>query len=172
MQLYRLVCLQGSRLDDQRCAPPSAAKGPTVPDEDFFSLILRSQAKRMDEQRVHLPSTLKGPDTSWRNRPVLYSSTLGVIFVCWKNIHAFLQKTAISSFVPFLIVFCINSSSITLMTSSYGLPAAFSSVWDTDYRISLLTASSLWTLIGFFFLSRYSHCWCVGSTTVSIQCKT
>lgn len=45
---------QGSRLDDQRCAPPAATKGPTVPDEDFFSLILRSQAKRMDEQRVLL----------------------------------------------------------------------------------------------------------------------
>ncbi|XP_064928499.1 G-protein-signaling modulator 2 isoform X5 [Columba livia] len=59
-----LIKCQGSRLDDQRCAPPSAAKGPTVPDEDFFSLILRSQAKRMDEQRVHLPSTIKGPDTS------------------------------------------------------------------------------------------------------------
>ncbi|XP_065513953.1 G-protein-signaling modulator 2 isoform X3 [Caloenas nicobarica] len=59
-----LIKCQGSRLDDQRCAPPSAAKGPTVPDEDFFSLILRSQAKRMDEQRVHLPSTIKGPNTS------------------------------------------------------------------------------------------------------------
>ncbi|XP_071666434.1 G-protein-signaling modulator 2 isoform X4 [Patagioenas fasciata] len=59
-----LIKCQGSRLDDQRCAPPSAAKGPTVPDEDFFSLILRSQAKRMDEQRVQLPSTIKGPNTS------------------------------------------------------------------------------------------------------------
>ncbi|KAI7809491.1 G-protein-signaling modulator 2 [Triplophysa rosa] len=53
-----LVKCQGSRLDDQRCAPPppSSARGPTVPDEDFFSLIMRSQAKRMDEQRVTLPS--------------------------------------------------------------------------------------------------------------------
>ncbi|XP_005050539.1 PREDICTED: G-protein-signaling modulator 2 isoform X2 [Ficedula albicollis] len=59
-----LVKCQGSRLDDQRCAPPGAAKGPTVPDEDFFSLILRSQAKRMDEQRVHLPSAIKGPNSS------------------------------------------------------------------------------------------------------------
>lgn len=59
-----LIKCQGSRLDDQRCAPPSSAKGPTVPDEDFFSLILRSQAKRMDEQRVHLPSTMKGPNSS------------------------------------------------------------------------------------------------------------
>ncbi|KAM7046567.1 G-protein-signaling modulator 2 isoform 2-T2 [Acridotheres tristis] len=59
-----LIKCQGSRLDDQRCAPPGAAKGPTVPDEDFFSLILRSQAKRMDEQRVHLPSAIKGPSSS------------------------------------------------------------------------------------------------------------
>nr|XP_027319472.1 G-protein-signaling modulator 2 isoform X3 [Anas platyrhynchos] len=59
-----LIKCQGSRLDDQRCAPPSSAKGPTVPDEDFFSLILRSQAKRMDEQRVHLPSAIKGPSSS------------------------------------------------------------------------------------------------------------
>ncbi|XP_031711241.1 G-protein-signaling modulator 2 isoform X1 [Anarrhichthys ocellatus] len=51
-----LVKCQGSRLDDQRCAPPPPpARGPTVPDEDFFSLIMRSQAKRMDEQRVTLP---------------------------------------------------------------------------------------------------------------------
>ncbi|XP_074688793.1 G-protein-signaling modulator 2 isoform X4 [Strix aluco] len=59
-----LIKCQGSRLDDQRCAPPGSAKGPTVPDEDFFSLILRSQAKRMDEQRVHLPSSIKGPNPS------------------------------------------------------------------------------------------------------------
>ncbi|XP_034040018.1 G-protein-signaling modulator 2 isoform X1 [Thalassophryne amazonica] len=53
-----LVKCQGSRLDDQRCAPPPpSARGPTIPDEDFFSLIMRSQAKRMDEQRVTLPST-------------------------------------------------------------------------------------------------------------------
>ncbi|CAL8281618.1 unnamed protein product [Lota lota] len=56
-----LVKCQGSRLDDQRCAPPPPpARGPTVPDEDFFSLIMRSQAKRMDEQRVTLPSGAAG----------------------------------------------------------------------------------------------------------------
>ncbi|XP_015211008.1 G-protein-signaling modulator 2 isoform X2 [Lepisosteus oculatus] len=60
-----LVKCQGSRLDDQRCAPPPpAAKGPTVPDEDFFSLIMRSQAKRMDEQRVTLPSSTKRPSSN------------------------------------------------------------------------------------------------------------
>ncbi|XP_051515536.1 G-protein-signaling modulator 2-like isoform X2 [Myxocyprinus asiaticus] len=52
-----LIKCQGSRLDDQRCAPPPPpTRGPTVPDEDLFSLILRSQAKRIDEQRVILPS--------------------------------------------------------------------------------------------------------------------
>ncbi|XP_053325758.1 G-protein-signaling modulator 2 isoform X2 [Spea bombifrons] len=60
-----LVKCQGSRLDDQRCAPPPPPqKGPTVPDEDFFSLILRSQAKRMDEQRVALSAHLKRPNSS------------------------------------------------------------------------------------------------------------
>ncbi|XP_044158355.1 G-protein-signaling modulator 2-like [Bufo gargarizans] len=60
-----LVKCQGSRLDDQRCAPPPPPKkGPTVPDEDFFSLILRAQAKRMDEQRVTLSSHLRRPNSS------------------------------------------------------------------------------------------------------------
>ena len=46
---------QSARIDDQRCSPPEAGPhAPTVPDEDFFSLIQRVQAKRMDEQRVHL----------------------------------------------------------------------------------------------------------------------
>lgn len=59
------VLLQGSRLDDQRCAPPPPpARGPTVPDEDFFSLIMRSQAKRMDEQRVTLPNSTAQPSSS------------------------------------------------------------------------------------------------------------
>lgn len=49
--------VQPSRIDDQRCSPPDAGPhAPTVPDEDFFSLIQRVQAKRMDEQRVQLPS--------------------------------------------------------------------------------------------------------------------
>lgn len=55
--IINLCMFQGSRLDDQRCAPPTApGRGPTVPDEDFFSLIIRSQAKRIDEQRVTPPS--------------------------------------------------------------------------------------------------------------------
>lgn len=52
-----LLPVQSSRIDDQRCAPPdSIPRGPTMPDEDFFSLIQRVQAKRMDEQRVDLAS--------------------------------------------------------------------------------------------------------------------
>ncbi|XP_044531855.1 G-protein-signaling modulator 2 [Gracilinanus agilis] len=71
-----LVKCQGSRLDDQRCAPPPAAtKGPTVPDEDFFSLILRSQAKRMDEQRVLLQRD-QNRDTKFGLKDLLQSSAL------------------------------------------------------------------------------------------------
>ncbi|XP_034873768.1 G-protein-signaling modulator 2 isoform X3 [Mirounga leonina] len=71
-----LVKCQGSRLDDQRCAPPPAAtKGPTVPDEDFFSLILRSQAKRMDEQRVLLQRD-QNRDTEFELKDLLQSNAL------------------------------------------------------------------------------------------------
>uniref|UniRef100_A0A8C4NIG5 Uncharacterized protein n=1 Tax=Eptatretus burgeri TaxID=7764 RepID=A0A8C4NIG5_EPTBU len=42
---------QGSRLDDQRCAPPPLPRrAPTTPDEEFLRLIQRVQDK--DEQRV------------------------------------------------------------------------------------------------------------------------
>lgn len=71
-----LVNFQGSRLDDQRCAPPAAVtKGPTVPDEDFFSLILRSQAKRMDEQRVLLQRD-QNRDTEFELKDLLQSNAL------------------------------------------------------------------------------------------------
>ncbi|KAM9000312.1 LOW QUALITY PROTEIN: G-protein-signaling modulator 2 [Sarcophilus harrisii] len=70
-----LVKCQGSRLDDQRCAPPPAAtKGPTVPDE-VFSLILRSQAKRMDEQRVLLQQD-QSRDTKFVLKNLLQNSAL------------------------------------------------------------------------------------------------
>lgn len=56
---------QSSRIDDQRCSPPEGGPhAPTVPDEDFFSLIQRVQAKRMDEQRVHLPTEDEDGDQS------------------------------------------------------------------------------------------------------------
>uniref|UniRef100_A0A8C2XVE7 G-protein-signaling modulator 2 n=2 Tax=Capra hircus TaxID=9925 RepID=A0A8C2XVE7_CAPHI len=71
-----LVKCQGSRLDDQRCAPPPAAtKGPTVPDEDFLSLILRSQAKRMDEQRALLQGD-QNRDTEFGLKDLLKSNAL------------------------------------------------------------------------------------------------
>ncbi|XP_012503954.1 PREDICTED: G-protein-signaling modulator 2 [Propithecus coquereli] len=71
-----LIKCQGSRLDDQRCAPPPATtKGPTVPDEDFFSLILRSQAKRMDEQRVLLQRD-QNRDTEFGLKDLLQSNAL------------------------------------------------------------------------------------------------
>uniref|UniRef100_A0A8C9D3K1 G-protein-signaling modulator 1 n=3 Tax=Panthera TaxID=9688 RepID=A0A8C9D3K1_PANLE len=71
-----LVKCQGSRLDDQRCAPPPATtKGPTVPDEDFFSLILRSQAKRMDEQRVLLQRD-QNRDAEFGLKDILQSNAL------------------------------------------------------------------------------------------------
>lgn len=73
LRLLILVSPQGSRLDDQRCAaPPPPTRGPTVPDEDFFSLILRSQAKRMDEQRVVIPPPRPNPD--WHLAPPLPTS--------------------------------------------------------------------------------------------------
>uniref|UniRef100_A0A8C5KI91 G-protein-signaling modulator 2 n=1 Tax=Jaculus jaculus TaxID=51337 RepID=A0A8C5KI91_JACJA len=71
-----LVKCQGSRLDDQRCAPPPAAtKSPTVPDQDFFSLILRSQAKRMDEQRVLLHRD-QNRDSAYELKDLLQSHAL------------------------------------------------------------------------------------------------
>ncbi|CAD7673187.1 unnamed protein product [Nyctereutes procyonoides] len=49
--LGHLMTNDNKELDDQRCAsPPATTKGPTVPDEDFFSLILHSQVKRTNEQ--------------------------------------------------------------------------------------------------------------------------
>ena len=42
-------------MEDQRCDFPSMPRGPTVPDEDFFSLILKLQSKRINDQRVHFP---------------------------------------------------------------------------------------------------------------------
>ena len=43
---------QSQRIEDQRSEAPSA---PTVPDEDFFGLILRLQSNRMDDQRSSGP---------------------------------------------------------------------------------------------------------------------
>lgn len=61
---------QASRLEDQRSQLPAPIvdnedndnpvprpqkSGATVPDEDFFSLIMRVQGGRMDDQRAAVP---------------------------------------------------------------------------------------------------------------------
>lgn len=48
---------QSHRIEDQRSEPPPSA--PTVPDEDFFGLILRLQSNRMDDQRSSAPGGRK-----------------------------------------------------------------------------------------------------------------
>ena len=92
---------QGSRIEDQRCflpgtpnignghipsggasaaiafdrhapvMPPPPPKAPTVPDEDFFSLIMKLQSGRMEDQRSSLP---RNPGNL--NKPG-FSSSLG-----------------------------------------------------------------------------------------------
>lgn len=77
--LEMLARCQGSRLEDQRSplpaasvavvdaedepvptAPPITARaGATVPDEDFFTLIVRLQSGRMEDQRA----TISAPET-------------------------------------------------------------------------------------------------------------
>lgn len=42
-------------MNDQRSEPPPMRPAPTVPDEDFFSLILRLQSNRIDDQRAGAP---------------------------------------------------------------------------------------------------------------------
>ena len=49
--------IQSHRIEDQRSEPPPSA--PTVPDEDFFGLILRLQSNRMDDQRSSAPGGRK-----------------------------------------------------------------------------------------------------------------
>ncbi|XP_065160523.1 G-protein-signaling modulator 2 [Atheta coriaria] len=73
--LEQLARCQSSRLDDQRsqlpsapmvdaeseAPPPAASRGATVPDEDFFSLIMRFQSSgRMDDQRAAVPRSNHG----------------------------------------------------------------------------------------------------------------
>lgn len=56
--------MQESRINDQRCDPDLIQKAPTVPDEDFFGLILRLQSNRIDEQRCSLPDNMCNKSTS------------------------------------------------------------------------------------------------------------
>ena len=53
------VCVQGARIEEQRSALPSVSlatvtSAPTVPDEDFITLIQRLQSNRLEEQRSSL----------------------------------------------------------------------------------------------------------------------
>lgn len=51
-----LTVVQGSRIEDQRSSLPQInIPAPTVPDEDFFSLIQKVQSSRLEEQRTSLP---------------------------------------------------------------------------------------------------------------------
>ena len=52
---YYFIAIKGSRIDDQRSALPHNRQAPTVPDEDFFSLIQKVQSSRLEEQRTILP---------------------------------------------------------------------------------------------------------------------
>ena len=59
-----MLLLQSSRIEDQRSTinpDVLTSSAPTVPDEDFFSLIQRVQSNRLDEQRSAMPATLPPP---------------------------------------------------------------------------------------------------------------
>ena len=69
--------LQGSRIEDQRSTLPTRS-APTVPDEDFFSLIQRVQSNRLDEQRTTLPASLQHVlkvGSGATNKPLVPSSS-------------------------------------------------------------------------------------------------
>lgn len=57
---------QGTRMEDQRSSIPVSRPAPTVPDEDFFSLIQKVQSSRLDEQRTQAPK--QPPDPGKKNR--------------------------------------------------------------------------------------------------------
>lgn len=80
----QLMKMQGTRIEDQRSSLPADEEelhengggvlqdvvpgvaapvaAPTMPDEDFFSLICRLQGGRIDDQRAHLPGGGNWPD--------------------------------------------------------------------------------------------------------------
>jgi G-protein signaling modulator 2 len=53
-------------MEDQRSAIPITRPAPTVPDEDFFSLIQKVQSSRLDEQRTRAPK--QPPDPGKKNK--------------------------------------------------------------------------------------------------------
>ena len=60
--------MQASRLEDQRSELPAELPHPTVPDEDFFNLILKVQSSRLDEQRSDLPTAVPPPPTPGKKK--------------------------------------------------------------------------------------------------------
>jgi len=70
--------MQGTRIEDQRSSLPAGEEGegeiaalvpppaPTMPDEDFFSLICRLQGGRIDDQRAFLGPRENGGDGGGR----------------------------------------------------------------------------------------------------------
>jgi hypothetical protein len=54
--------------------PPPPPKAPTVPDEDFFSLIMKLQSGRMEDQRSSLPRTGRQQASQQVNKPGSTSS--------------------------------------------------------------------------------------------------
>ena len=86
----QLMKMQGTRIEDQRSSLPGvdlpevrgggAAEvaaaapipAPTIPDEDFFSLICRLQGGRIDDQRASLPGG------AWPDNRRGHASTNGV----------------------------------------------------------------------------------------------
>lgn len=61
---------QGSRIEDQRSSLPNESplthSAPTVPDDDFFSLIMRFQSGRLEDQRSTMPLEAAARSTSHR----------------------------------------------------------------------------------------------------------
>ncbi|RDD44386.1 G-protein-signaling modulator 2 [Trichoplax sp. H2] len=54
-QLCSLLKNVASRIDEQRVEAHLQISAPTVPDDDFFKLVINAQSGRMDEQRYALP---------------------------------------------------------------------------------------------------------------------
>ena len=72
---YFIVIIQGSRIDDQRTSLPDVITAPTVPDEDFFSLLQRIQSDCLDEQRSKMPKTKVESEAVPRQKGLASSSS-------------------------------------------------------------------------------------------------
>jgi len=56
---------------------PQPVAAPTMPDEDFFSLICRIQGGRIDDQRAYLPGGGNWPDRGLPNSNGVANGTSG-----------------------------------------------------------------------------------------------